>query len=146
MDNPVLPDFGGACIANIVPALLDGSVEPPSWLPSEALDADQVVLLVLDGIGWDQLQARRHLAPTLCAMAGGAITSVAPSTTATALTSITTGLAPGQHGVMGYRVAVDHQVLNVLRWSTPDGDARKRIDPGRLQAQRARSAASGRAS
>lgn len=133
MDNPVLPDFGGACIANIVPALLDGSVEPPSWLPSEALDADQVVLLVLDGIGWDQLQARRHLAPTLCAMAGGAITSVAPSTTATALTSITTGLAPGQHGVMGYRVAVDHQVLNVLRWSTPEGDARKRIDPGRFQ-------------
>ena len=24
------------------------------------------VLLVLDGLGWDQLQARRHLAPTLC--------------------------------------------------------------------------------
>ncbi len=129
MDKPVLPDFAGACIANIVPALLDGSVEAPAWIPEVALDAAQVVLLVLDGLGWEQLEERRHLAPTLASLLGGAITSVAPSTTATALTSIATGLTPGQHGVVGYRVAVDHEVLNVLRWSTPAGDARKRIDP-----------------
>lgn len=133
MDQPVLPDYGGSCIANIVPALLDGDVDPPPWLPAAALDASQVVLLVLDGLGWDQLQERRHLAPTLAGLVGGPITSVAPSTTATALTSIATGLAPGEHGVVGYRVAVDHEVLNVLRWSTPAGDARKRIDPHRFQ-------------
>ena len=34
-------------------------------------------------------------------MTGGPITSVVPSTTATALTSITTGLSPGEHGVVG---------------------------------------------
>jgi hypothetical protein len=133
VDQPVLPDYSGACISNIVPALLDGSVDPPSWLPSEALDADQVVLLVLDGLGWEQLQDRPSLAPTLCSMVGGPITSVAPSTTATALTSISTGLAPGEHGVVGYRVAVDHEVLNVLRWSTPSGDARQRIVPEKFQ-------------
>ncbi|WP_426572604.1 alkaline phosphatase family protein [Aquihabitans sp. McL0605] len=133
MDKPVLPDYGGACISNIVPALLDGSVEPPSWIPSAAIDTGQVVLLVLDGLGWDQLQERKHLAPTLASMVGGPITSVSPSTTATALTSIATGLAPGEHGVMGYRVAVDHEVLNVLRWTTPVGDARKRIDPHAFQ-------------
>ena len=133
MDKPVLPDYAGACIANIVPALLDGSVEPPPWLPSAAIEAPQVVVLVLDGIGWEQLQARRELAPTLCSLEGGPITSVAPTTTATALTSIATGLAPGQHGVMGYRVAVDHDVLNILRWSTPAGDARTRIDPCAFQ-------------
>jgi hypothetical protein len=133
VDQPVLPDYGGACIANIVPALLDGSVPAPSWLPESALDASQVVLLVLDGLGWEQLQERRHLAPTLAAMAGGRATSVTPTTTATALTSIATGLTPGEHGVVGYRVAVDHQVLNVLRWTTPQGDARKRIDPHRFQ-------------
>ena len=64
MDKPVLPDYAGACITNIVPALLDGSTEAPAWIPSAALDAHQVVLLVLDGLGWDQLQERRHLAPT----------------------------------------------------------------------------------
>jgi hypothetical protein len=133
VDKPVLPDYAGACITNIVPALLDGSVQPPAWIPEVALDSSQVVLLVLDGLGWDQLQDRRHLAPTLAAMEGGRITSVAPSTTATALTSIATGLTPGEHGVVGYRVAVDHEVLNVLRWSTPEGDARKRISPQGFQ-------------
>jgi predicted AlkP superfamily pyrophosphatase or phosphodiesterase len=133
VDKPVLPDYPGACIANIVPALLDGTVEAPAWLPAAALEADQVVLLVLDGLGWEQLEARRHLAPTLAAMAGGPITSVTPTTTATALTSIATGLTPGQHGVVGYRVAVDHEVLNILRWTTPDGDARRRIDPHEFQ-------------
>ena len=133
MDKPVLPDYAGACISNIVPALLDGSIEPPPWIPAPALDAGQVVLLVLDGLGWEQLQARRALAPTLSALVGGPITSVSPSTTATALTSIATGLTPGEHGVMGYRVAVDHQVLNILRWSTPEGDARRRIAPGVFQ-------------
>ena len=133
MDKPVLPDYPGACIANIVPALLDGTVEAPAWLPGLALEADQVVLLVLDGLGWDQLQERRHLAPTLAGMIGGPITSVSPSTTATALTSIATGLTPGEHGVVGYRVAVDHEVLNILRWTTPQGDARRRIDPHDFQ-------------
>jgi predicted AlkP superfamily pyrophosphatase or phosphodiesterase len=133
VDKPVLPDYAGACIANIVPALLDGTIDPPSWIPSAALEADQVVLLVLDGLGWDQLQARRHLAPTLASLAGSRITSVSPTTTATALTSIATGLTPGEHGVVGYRVAVDHEVLNILRWTTPLGDARQRIEPGKFQ-------------
>lgn len=129
MDKPVLPDYAGACITNIVPALLDATVDAPPWLPEAALVAAQVVLLVLDGLGWEQLGVREHLAPTLAALDGGPITSVAPSTTATALTSIATGLTPGEHGVVGYRVAVDDEVLNVLRWNTPAGDARKRIDP-----------------
>jgi predicted AlkP superfamily pyrophosphatase or phosphodiesterase len=129
VDKPVLPDYSGGCISNVVPAILDATVDPPAWLPAEVLDASQVVVLVLDGLGWDQLTERRHLAPVLSSMVGGPITSVAPSTTATALTSITTGLAPGEHGVMGYRVAVAGEVLNVLRWSTAQGDARQRIDP-----------------
>ena len=137
MDEPVLPDYTGGCISNIVPALLGFDAETPSWLPSAALEADQVVLLVLDGLGWEQLQERRHLAPTLASMVGGPITSVAPSTTATALTSIATGLTPGEHGVVGYRVAVNDEVLNILRWSTASGDARRRIDPAQFQPQSA---------
>ncbi|MBV9952265.1 MAG: alkaline phosphatase family protein [Acidimicrobiia bacterium] len=136
-DHPVVPDYGGACIANVVPALLEPGPERPSWFPAGAIDASQVVLLVLDGLGWEQLETRRHLAPTLSAMAGGPITSVVPSTTATALTSIATGLTPGEHGVVGYRVAVDGEVLNILRWTTPSGDARGRIDPYRFQPQAA---------
>lgn len=121
-DAPVLPDYGGACVSNVVPALTEWP-ERPAWLPPEAL-AEQIVLLVLDGLGWDQLVERASLAPTMSALAGGPITTIAPSTTAAALTSITTGLPPGEHGVVGYRMWVAEEVLNVLRWSTPRGDAR----------------------
>ena len=133
MGKPLIPDYAGPCISNVVPALLEPGDSTPAWLPAEAVEAEQVVLLVLDGLGWEQLQSRRHLAPTLSAMTGGPISSVVPSTTATALTSIATGLPPGQHGVVGYRVAVNGEVLNILRWTTPNGDARHRIDPENFQ-------------
>ena len=133
MGQPLIPDYGGACISNVVPALLEPGDVTPAWMPPAAVNADQVVLLVLDGLGWEQLETRRHLAPTLSGMAGGPISSVVPSTTATALTSIATGLTPGEHGVVGYRVAVEGEVLNVLRWTTPAGDARRRIDPVQFQ-------------
>src|SRR3712207_4526911 len=125
-DQPTVPDYGGASIHRVVSAALDqGGAEPPPWLPAPAVGASQVVLLVLDGLGWAQLQERPGLAPTLTAMTGGPATTVAPSTTATALTSITIGAPPATHGVVGYRVrAPGDAVLNVLRWRTPAGDAR----------------------
>jgi predicted AlkP superfamily pyrophosphatase or phosphodiesterase len=128
-----LPAYDGACITNLVPALLQPGDEAPSWLPAEAHDAERVVLLVVDGLGWNQLTPRRGTTPTLAAMDGGPITTVAPSTTATALTSITTGLPPGEHGVVGYRIAVHGEILNVLRWNTAAGDARQTIPPAKVQ-------------
>ncbi len=131
--EPAIPDYGAGCIANVVPTLLEPPDERPGWLPEPAWDADRVVLLLLDGLGWEQLRTRRHLAPTLSAMAGGPITSVLPTTTATALTSLSTGLPPGEHGVVGYRVSVHGEVLNVLRWTTAAGDARQTIPPQKVQ-------------
>src|SRR4051794_10531055 len=138
-DQPTLPDYGGACIDQVVAAAVRsgryaGSAAPPEWLPEPAVGADQVVLLVLDGLGWAQLKERPGLAPTMNAMAGGPITTVAPSTTAAALTTITIGAPPATHGVVGYRLRVDHdRVLNVLRWKTGDGDARGPIPPETFQ-------------
>src|SRR5690606_25752003 len=123
------PDYGGACVTNVVPALLEPPVDVPEWFPAGVIDADQVVFLVLDGLGWNQLKARPSLAPTLTAMSGGPITTVAPSTTSTALTSIVTGLTPGEHGIIGYRMDVAGDVLNVLRWSVNGRDARGTIAP-----------------
>ena len=107
--------------------------ERPGWLPLPARDAEQVVLLVLDGLGWEQLSQRYTLAPTMADMVGVPITSVAPTTTATALTSIALGQAPARHGVVGYRLRVEgptgDEVLNVLRWRTVSGDARPFVPP-----------------
>jgi hypothetical protein len=133
VDQPLLPDYGGACVTNVVPALLEPAADPPPWLPPGVTGAEQVVLLVLDGLGWHQLQARASLAPTLCAMAGGPVTTVAPSTTSTALTSIATGLTPGEHGVIGYRMDIAGDVLNVLRWSVNGRDAREKVTPEGIQ-------------
>jgi type I phosphodiesterase/nucleotide pyrophosphatase len=132
--EPVLPDYPGACIANVVAALRARGDSPPEWLPRPVVGAPQAVLLVLDGLGWDQLRERAHLAPTLSAMEGRSITSVAPTTTAVALTSITTGLPPAAHEVVGYRVKVGgDEVLNVLRWRTAGGDARHEVVPADFQ-------------
>ena len=133
VDEPLLPDYGGACIANIVPALLGPPDRTPDWMPAAVAEARQVVLFVVDGLGWEQLQDRLAGLRTMAAMAGRAITTVAPSTTSTALTSLTTGMPPGEHGVVGYRIAVHGEVLNVLRWSTAAGDAHQSIPPSKLQ-------------
>ena len=134
MIEPVLPDYGGACIDSVVPALLRWRRSPPEWLPEPAREVRQVVLLVLDGLGWEQLREHAAAAPVLAAMVGGPITSVAPTTTAAALTSISTGRPPAEHGVLGYRVHVgDGRVMNVLRWRTADGDARETVPPAAFQ-------------
>ncbi|MGH9226283.1 MAG: alkaline phosphatase family protein [Acidimicrobiales bacterium] len=142
-DEPVVPAYGGACITDVMPAILDRHDERRPWLPEPLAGASQAVLLVLDGLGWEQLQERRHLAPTLAAMVGGPVTTVVPSTTATALTSLTTAAPPAVHGVVGYRMkvpavtgigdAAGEEVLNVLRWSTATGDARQRVLPESIQ-------------
>jgi len=131
--EPVLPNYGGACIDGVVPALLHRHEHLPSWMPAVVAGAPQVVLLVLDGLGWDQLEARRALAPFLSSLSGGPVTSVVPTTTATALTSITTGLAPAVHETVGYRVRAGGEVLNVLRWRTASGDARQSVPPREFQ-------------
>jgi hypothetical protein len=138
-DQPTLPDYGGACIDQVVAAAVRSGrygppAQAPAWLPEPAVGANQVVLLVLDGLGWAQLKDRPGLAPTMNAMAGGPITTVAPSTTAAALTSITIGAPPATHGIVGYRMRVDGDaVLNVLRWKTGAGDARVTIPPEDFQ-------------
>jgi predicted AlkP superfamily pyrophosphatase or phosphodiesterase len=135
----VLPDYGGACISEVVPALLhledfaSGRLEAPAWLPKPLLGAKQVVLLVLDGLGWDQLREKSAHAPFLSSMEGGAITSVVPSTTASGLTSIVTGTSPSAHGLVGYRLKANGEVLNVLKWETPSGDARTTVPPTTFQ-------------
>ena len=131
--EPLVPDYAGACLNNVVPVMLERVRPLPAWMPALVADATQLVLLVIDGLGFDQLRDRRRLVPTLAGMQGGAISTVAPSTTATALSSLALGCPPGEHGVVGYRINVRGDVLNVLRWQTPHGDARNVIRPDEIQ-------------
>jgi hypothetical protein len=133
VDAPMLPDYDGACTSNVMRPLVEDPDGAPEWFPDGVRGAEQVVLLVLDGLGWLQMQERLGLLRGMTMMDAAPITTVAPTTTATALTSICTGLTPGEHGVIGYRMAVEDDVLNVLRWSTSRGDARETIPPESIQ-------------
>jgi hypothetical protein len=130
--EPLLPDWDGASLHRVVPVLLGELARPgaealPPWVPEVVAGATQIVVLVVDGLGAEQLRARAALAPLMSAAAGRSVTSVAPSTTACALTSLVTGRVPAEHGVVGYRVAVGGDVMNVLQWSLRGRDARVEV-------------------
>ena len=136
--DPVLPDWGGAGLHRVVPTLLGeqahpGRVDLPEWFPEPVAGAEQVVLLVLDGLGDEQLRQRRSFTPVLASGVGGPITSVAPSTTACALTTLVTGTVPADHGVIGYRLALHGEVMNVLQWSLGGVDARMSVPASQFQ-------------
>ncbi len=70
------------------------------------------VLVVVDGLGHANLQARRGHARTLASLPARRIETVIPTTTGAALTSLTTGALPGEHGLIGYRIR--HPELGVV--------------------------------
>ena len=126
----ILPAYGSGCLTDLLPAL---SSADPGPLPVR-IGSGPRVLFVLDGLGWEQMAHWRHLLPVLSSFAGDAITTVAPSTTASALTSITTSLPPSQHGIVGYRMVVDDMVFNSLRWGSVERpDCRATIPPDLIQ-------------
>jgi hypothetical protein len=73
------------------------------------------IVLLVDGLGAAALAARAGHARTLLA-ASTTIQSGFPTTTASALATLTTGTAPGQHGLVGYSVldAAKNRVINQL--------------------------------
>jgi hypothetical protein len=98
------------------------------WFPP----ASSAVLFVVDGLGAHNLSARSGHARFLASTGGkrDVARSVFPSTTAASLTSLMTGVDPGQHGLVGYRVRIpgtDEAPNQLKGWET-DG-----LDPARWQ-------------
>jgi hypothetical protein len=133
---PFLPDYDDRCTTNIVGQLrnsLNGEAVQP-WVPNDLHDVRRVVLLVIDGLGWQQLQQRMEMAPTLNGFSGSWITTAAPTTTPVCLTSIVTGARPAEHGIVSYRMSVeDAGILDAQKWMI-DGVVRKDlVDPVAFQ-------------
>ncbi len=79
-----------------------------------------VVVCLIDGLGWEALQAHVDLAPTLAGMGGGAIDAAFPTTTPVGLGTIGTGLPPGVHGLVGgaFEFPETGEVLSPLQWGS----------------------------
>ncbi len=132
--GPIVPDYQGANLSGVVPGcLLFPPGRRPAWFPEDLNGAERIVLLLVDGLGYEQLRRHAMHAPTLAGFTGTSITSVVPSTTATALTSLTTGGTPLEHGIIGYRMSMDGTVMNTLRWGSDRRDLRKECPPEQVQ-------------
>ncbi len=136
------PDYQGGSIVNLMASIIRGrggqSEHPPlALLPPRDLEAvTNLVLLVIDGLGDDWL-ARRSPDGILIRHRLGPMTSVFPSTTATAITTFLTGDAPLEHGLTGWHTWLGELgcVMTVLPGTPRYGGVSYRkagIDPVRL--------------
>ena len=109
-----LPNYRDGSIANVpatVAALLGApfvglpALPEGLWRPLGS-EIKRVVLLTLDGFGWNLFQARQALVTAVSQKATltHQLTSIFPSTTVAALSSLWTGAAPAQHGLVGLKL------------------------------------------
>jgi len=138
----VPPRYGSASLADLVPSLMhalgvsgfDGvlQIEPCA----------RACLLLIDGLGFEQVRSHTREAPFLASLLASSqpLTSGFPSSTAVSLSSLGTGRTPGDHGIVGFTMAVPgyDRSVNMLRWSLHGGSSRDLIEemvPERFQDQ-----------
>lgn len=117
-EGMLYPNYAGYSLLNL-PSTACRLLGIPNWgappLADELLAAcgpevRRVVLLLMDGLGWEMLT--RYLgeglgtawADRLPGAVFSPLTSISPSTTSAALTTLWTGASPAEHGIVGYEV------------------------------------------
>src|SRR3954462_3184873 len=102
------PDYAGGSLVNLVASVVDARGgkplhEPLKKFPAcspEIAHATNLVLLIIDGLGDNYLQRRG--VSELGKRRRGSMTSVFPSTTASAITTSYTGATPLEHGLTAW--------------------------------------------
>jgi hypothetical protein len=104
-------------------------------LPGDAFKGvKKVVLILLDGLGYNSLQKfGRHARPHLLdhATACSKLTSVSPSTTSSVLCTLSTGAPPALHGILGYRLLLpkENELVDIIAYKRAYSDKILQIDP-----------------
>ncbi|TFV61870.1 UNVERIFIED_ORG: alkaline phosphatase family protein [Bacillus sp. AZ43] len=136
-DGLALPRYGAAGLVDVLPgaAAALGVDVARGDLPADPLGltealggARRVAVLLVDGLGAELIRAHADLAPTLAALSSpaGELTAPCPSTTPVSLATLTTGMPPGSHGILGFVTEVpgEGRALNHVQWrDDPDPDA-----------------------
>ncbi|MCK5025314.1 MAG: alkaline phosphatase family protein [Nanoarchaeota archaeon] len=104
----IYPDYNGGSIVNLTSSILESFDAQPLYPvlkefkeSKELRDSSNVILLVLDGIGYEYLK-KNGQDSILNKYLIRKLTSTFPSTTASATTTLKTGVAPQQHGITGW--------------------------------------------
>ncbi|WP_433241619.1 alkaline phosphatase family protein [Streptosporangium sp. CA-135522] len=116
--NPLIPAYGVASLADLSSSLL-AALGMEEDNPLGLAPAGRVLVFLVDGLGAELLRAHPESAPFLSAHSGRVLTAGFPATTVTSLSTLGTGLPPGEHGMLGYQLAVPGAgyLLNCLRWT-----------------------------
>ena len=116
--------FGLADITNSI----FNSLSVPETIDSLSLGSaeNREVLILIDGMGQDAIDKYGDQFPIFDELKQvKKLYTNFPSTTATSLSTLGTGVLPGVHGMLGYTVRVprsDNRLLNALKWD-------ERVDP-----------------
>lgn len=121
---PVGPAYGTQTLAEVfrsagahlgVPGLAD-----TLGFSSTLGDARHIVVVLIDGLGWNALNEYAAHAPVLASMIpdSRAISAAFPSTTPVSLATLGTGTTPGEHGIVsaGFWLPETSNVLWPLNW------------------------------
>jgi hypothetical protein len=115
-----VPPYGTRTLADLTPSLLASAGVPGETNPLELDPCRGFCLLLIDGFGWEQVAEHRDAAPFLaeCSDRRPPLAAVFPATTSASLASLGTGLPPGEHGFVGYTVAIPghDRPMNTLLW------------------------------
>jgi hypothetical protein len=119
--SPIVPSYGESSLADLAASLLASLTGDAGANVLGLPETGRVCLLVVDGLGLEQLRGHQAAAPFLAELSFNSrpLTAGFPSTTVTSFGSLGTGLTPGVHGLLGYQVAIpgEGKLLNGLRWS-----------------------------
>lgn len=125
MNGQILPDYAGGGIVNLMQSIGVACGADPALpdhaqcraLPAAKLaEARSIVLVVIDGLGVELLRSSAAEFPNLARHLAGELTSVFPSTTASAVGVFMSGLAPQQSALTGWRMHLEEigQTLAIL--------------------------------
>lgn len=117
--RPPVPRYASRSLGQVLPSLL-GSLGLAGFANHLAIaPARRACLLVVDGLGSELLSRNAAAAPFLNSIAQEPLTAGFPATTGASLSTIATGLPPGEHGLIGYTLALPgyERAFNVLTWS-----------------------------
>jgi hypothetical protein len=124
---PAAPDYASGTLVSLLPAVARslGSGRYASAPDLGLGPAPRAVVVLVDGLGHEQLVRRSGHAPFLRAHLDPTVRLDCgfPSTTATSMGSFGTGTPPGVHGLVGYEVLDPHtdRIFNELSWENgPD--------------------------
>jgi hypothetical protein len=122
VSTPLVPAYGTGSLSDLAQSLLSSLTDEGQnvlGLPPTR----RACLLIVDGLGWDALRDHQAAAPFLSELAfnGMPLSCGFPSTTVTSLASLGTGGQPGQHGMLGYQIAIPGtgKLMNGLAWEPP---------------------------